>query len=517
MSPRRAEPPERSNASPHGKGKSERKAEKADDEAQLSFDHRLTMVLPQTIALPQSGVSASPQTEPRIKPGEPVKEARILAVHELVRAARQIMEVRFSDVRVEGEVSGCKCSANGHFYFTLKDTEAQIDCVMYGRDASRLKFRLGDGQLVRCRGKLTIYEARGRFQLQVSAIEPAGAGALALAFEALKQKLLAEGLFDSTRKRPLPFLPRRIGVVTSRQGAVIRDIVRVAHRRFPVPILLAPTAVQGEGAAVSIATALLALCKVPDVDVIIIARGGGSMEDLWAFNDEALARTIAACPLPTISAVGHETDFTIADFVADVRAPTPSAAAELAVPVAAELLAEIRMLAGRLGRGLLGQINSRRLVLERASARLGDPRRLIDERRQNLDDLSERASRALTHACSSRRKELQTIEARLLRAHPQRRIADQRAALAVLERRLSHCGSLLLADRKRKLEALTSKLDALSPLKVLERGYSLARGPDGNVLKSCESLSPGDTVAVTLRDGDLRTRIEEIQVRNRGR
>ena len=299
---------------------------KPDAGPQLSFEARFTAIAPRP---------ATP-AKPAPPPAEPAKEARILAVAELVRAARQTLESRFGDVRVEGEVSGCKRSANGHLYFTLKDTEAQLDCVMYSRDAGRLKFKLGDGQLVRCRGKLTIYEGRGRFQLQVSAIEPAGAGALALAFEALKQKLLGEGLFDSARKRSLPFLPRRIGVVTSRQGAVIRDIVRVAHRRFPVPILLAPTPVQGEGAAASIAAALIALCQVPDVDVIILARGGGSMEDLWAFNDENLARTIAACPLPTISAIGHETDFTIADFVADVRAPTPSAAAELAVPVAAE-------------------------------------------------------------------------------------------------------------------------------------------------------------------------------------
>jgi exodeoxyribonuclease VII large subunit len=387
--------------------------------------------------------------------------------------------------------------------------------VMYAREAGRLKFRLADGQLVRCRGKLTIYESRGRFQLQVNAIEPAGAGALALAFAALKEKLLAEGLFDPSRKRPLPYLPRRIGVVTSPHGAVIRDIVRVVHRRFPLPILVAPSPVQGEGAAVSIAAALRSLCQVPDVDVFIIARGGGSLEDLWAFNDETLARTIAACPLPTISAVGHETDFTIADFVADVRAPTPSAAAEIVVPVAAQLLAELRTLAGRLGRGLLGQVSARRLALERASARLGDPRRLIDERRQNLDELVERGSRALGTAFARRRKELQAAESRLLRAHPRHRIADQRTALGLLERRLSQASVLLLGHRRRTFDALATKLDALSPLKILDRGYSLARGPDGRVLCSHQGLVPGDPITITLRDGDLRTRIEEILGRDK--
>ena len=480
----------------------ERSRQAGDHEAakpspQLSFEQRLAPAAP------------APQANKPIT----TEEAPVLGVAELVRKARQTLEGRFGDVRVEGEVSGSKRSANGHLYFTLKDSEAQLDCVMYARDASRLPFRLADGQQVRCRGKLTIYEGRGRFQLQVTAMEPAGAGALALAFEALKQRLLAEGLFDRERKRPLPFLPRRIGVVTSRQGAVLRDIVRVAHRRFPVPILLAATPVQGEGAAASIAAALVALCQVPDVDVIIIARGGGSMEDLWAFNDESLARTIAACPLPTISAVGHETDFTIADFVADVRAPTPSAAAEMVVPVAAELLTELRVLAGRLGRGLLGQVGNRRLGLERMAARLGDPRRLIDERRQSLDDMVDRAGRALVGAIARRRKDLQVAEGRLLRAHPQRRIAGQRSAFGLLERRLGTAGSQLLAHRRRAFDALANKLDALSPLKILDRGYSLARGPDGTVLASHQGLQPGDQVTVTLRDGDLRTRIEAILAR----
>jgi exodeoxyribonuclease VII large subunit len=235
------------------------------------------------------------------------------------------------------------------------------------------------------------------------------------------------------------------------------------------------------------------------------------MEDLWAFNDEALARTIAACPLPTISAIGHETDFTIADFVADVRAPTPSAAAEMAVPVAAELLAELRVHAGRLARGLLGEIRTSRLALERARGRLGDPRRLIDERRQILDEASERAARALGSMLSAKRKELHTITARLLRAHPQRRIADQRLALGGLERRLGNSGARLLLQRRHAMEALASKLDALSPLKVLDRGYSLTRTADGKLVRSCDGVEPGQPLTVTLQDGDLLTRVEEVQ------
>ena len=245
---------------------------------------------------------------------------------------------------------------------------------------------------VRCRGRLTLYEARGQFQMSVAEIEPTGAGALALAFEQLKQRLGAEGLFDQARKRPLPFLPRRLGVVTSPQGAVVRDIIRVAHRRFPVPILVSPAPVQGEGAALAIAAALRRLAAVDDVDVIIVARGGGSLEDLWAFNEEPVARAIVACRVPVISAVGHETDFTIADFVADLRAPTPSAAAELAIPIEEDLRAELALLQRRGGRALAESVRAARHGLERLRGRLGDPRRLLDERRQRLDESIERGA-----------------------------------------------------------------------------------------------------------------------------
>ena len=299
----------------------------------------------------------------------------------------------------------CADPGPGHLYFCLKDGESQIDCVLFSREANRLRFPIADGQLVRCRGRLTIYEGRGKFQFSLVSIEPAGAGLLALAFEELKRKLSAEGLFAEGRKRALPFLPRRIGVVTSASGAVIRDIVRVAHRRFPVPVLLSPTPVQGDGAAVSIIAALRAVAAVPDVEVVILARGGGSAEDLWCWNDEGLARAIAACRVPVICGVGHETDFTIADFVADRRAPTPSAAAEIAVPVAADLLLEIQVLGRRLARATLGEIRGGRLLLERLLGRVSPGRRLVDERRQLLDDQAVRAESAL-RAHLRRRREL---------------------------------------------------------------------------------------------------------------
>ncbi len=292
----------------------------------------------------------APAAKPVTLPAAP--EVRIYGVAELVKAARLTLESRFADVRVEGEISGLKRSGPGHLYFCLKDEEAQLDCVMFSREASRLKFMLEEGMAVRCRGRLTLYEARGRFQMTVVDVEPTGAGALALAFEQLKQRLEAEGLFDPARKRPLPFLPRRMGVVTSPQG---RGHPR--HRPGRPPPLpdarscCRPTPVQGDGAAPAIAAALRRLQAVPDVDVIIVARGGGSLEDLWAFNEEPVARAIAACRVPVISAVGHETDFTIADFVADLRAPTPSAAAERAVPMRDELAAELALLTRRSGAG----------------------------------------------------------------------------------------------------------------------------------------------------------------------
>jgi exodeoxyribonuclease VII large subunit len=438
------------------------------------------------------------------------EEPRVLAVSALVRGARVLLEARFADVRVEGEISGLRRSGNGHLYFVLKDAEAQVDCVMFSREAGRLKFAPSDGLQVRVRGRLTIFEGRGKFQMMVAAIEPAGAGALALAFEALKQKLAAEGLFAPSRKRPLPFLPRRIGVVTSPQGAVIRDIVRVAHRRYPARILLAPAPVQGEGATLALAAALRQISAVSDVDVVILARGGGSLEDLWAFNEEPLARAIAACRVPVISAVGHETDFTIADFVADARAPTPSAAATLAVPVKTELLGELQLLGRRLGRGVETEFRGCRLALERARTRLGDPRRLIDQRRQALDELTARAARALTGAVARRQTALRGLDGRLLRAHPQRRIADQRAALAALERKLASAMTGLLGRRRRTLESAVGKIEALSPLKVLERGYGLVRHRDGRVVASARAVAVGEAVTVTLHDGRLDARVETV-------
>jgi exodeoxyribonuclease VII large subunit len=442
--------------------------------------------------------------------GEAPRVPRIFKVGELVRAARLTLESRFGEVRVDGEVSGLKRSGPGHLYFCLKDDLGSLDCVMYSREASRLKFQVEDGMAVRLRGRLTIYEGRGRFQMSVVEIEPQGAGALAIAFEQLKKKLEAAGLFAAARKRPLPFVPRRVGVVTSPQGAVIRDIVRVAHRRFPVAILLAPTPVQGPGAAQGIVAALERLARVDDVDVIIVARGGGSIEDLWSFNTEEVALAIAACRVPVISAVGHETDFTIADFVADLRASTPSAAAERVVPVLADLRAEILLHMQRAARGTGARLKVAHLALERARGRLGDPRRLVDERRQTLDELGARAHRMLGRCVARRRAALGAVEVALSRAHPHRRIAAQRAALVELTQRLEANARRAFQRRHAAMETLEHKLSALSPRRVLERGYSLAFGPDGHLLSDAAAVEPGQRIRVALRRGEVGAVVDQV-------
>jgi exodeoxyribonuclease VII large subunit len=422
-------------------------------------------------------------------------------VTEVLRAARVTLESRFADIRVEGEVSGLKRSGPGHLYFSLKDDEASLDCVLFSREASRLKFTLEEGMAVRCRGRLTLYEARGRFQMSVADVEPTGAGVLALAFEQLKARLDAEGLFDQARKRRLPLLPRRLGVVTSPQGAVVRDIIRVAHRRARVPILVSPAPVQGEGASLAIASALRRLEAVEDVDVIIVARGGGSLEDLWAFNEEPVARAIVGCRVPVVSAVGHETDFTIADFVADLRAPTPSAAAELTIPTEDDLRAELALLQRRGGRALAESVRASRHGLERLRGRLGDPRRLLDERRQRLDESVERARRVLTRRLTAARAELSACDVRLHRAHPQRRIVEQRAALAAARHRLEAAIRPALVARRHAVEAACGKLEALSPVRVLERGFSLTQRADGRLVTNAADLAAGERVHVRLREG----------------
>jgi exodeoxyribonuclease VII large subunit len=436
----------------------------------------------------------------------------ILTPSRLNALVRELVEDAFPLVWLEGELSNCSRPASGHLYFTLKDSGAQVRCAMFRMKAMRLRFRPADGAHVLVRARVSLYEARGEFQLVVEHMEEGGEGALRREFERLKAKLHAEGLFDQAAKRALPRFPRRIGVLTSPSGAAVRDVLTVlARRNALVAVDVLPVPVQGAGAAAQIAAMLAAAARSGRYDVLLLTRGGGSLEDLWCWNDEALARAIAACPVPVISAIGHETDFTIADFVADRRAPTHSAAAEIAVPVLADLRAELAVLARRLARGAEARLTDGRLRLERARRVISDPRRFIAARRQDIDELGGRAHDAVAAGIAARRAGLRGLEGRLFRAHPQRRIADQRAALRTLERRLGASMNGALGPRRRAMAGLQGKLDALSPLRVLERGYSLARGPDGRLVTRARDLAPGESIVITLREGEAVAEVKTVR------
>lgn len=415
---------------------------------------------------------------------------RVLRVAELVRAADRILGQRFSNLWVEGEVSNLKLASSGHAYFTLKDDEAALPVVMWRTAVSRLRFRLESGQALRVLGKLGIFDRQGRFQMYADRAEPAGLGALMLELEQRKARLAAEGLFDPDRKRPLPRWPRVIGVVTSRQGAALHDILEVARQRRPGRILLSPALVQGDAAPASLRRALGRLVAQPGVDVVILGRGGGSVEDLWAFNDEALARAVAACPVPIVSAVGHEVDVSICDLVADVRAATPSHAAELVVPDLESLERRLQDLERRLARALERRALDARIRLDRAVGALGEAGR----------DLA-----------SDRRERLRRLVDRLRAQHPERRIHRDRRLLATLESRLVEAGGRLTRAPRLRLARAAGALDALSPLAVLERGFAVVTDRDAKVIVDAAATGVGDTLHVRLHRGSLVTRVVETR------
>lgn len=444
---------------------------------------------------------------------EPPAAAAPWSVSALTAAIRGELERTFSAVLVEGEISNCRQWSSGHLYFTLKDDLAQLRAVMFRATVRTLKFRPEDGMHVLARGRLGVYDAKGEYQIVCDALEPHGLGARQAAFEALKRRLQAEGLFEAGRKRPLPVLPRRIGVVTSLDGAAVRDIVRVLVTRHPsARILVRAARVQGEGAADDLVRALTAIGRVADVDVIIIGRGGGSAEDLDAFNDERLARAIAAAPVPVVSAVGHEVDFTIADFVADLRAATPSNAAELVVDRADNFVARIDRARRRLASALsIG--NARRAQrLQRLQARLGRwPTRLV-LRDRDVHQFGRRLDRAVAARVAADAQRLERLRRRL-------EARDLRRVAAMLRTRLATAGGRLhAAIARRRVTAaartstLSARLDALSPLAVLGRGYAVCwnAGRDG-IIRSAESVTPGDRVHVTLAEGELTCRVDDAR------
>lgn len=408
---------------------------------------------------------------------------------------------------VEGELSNCRPWNTGHLYFTLKDSSAQIKGVIFRSALRYLRFKPEDGLKVVARGRVSVYDPKGEYQLVCEHLEPQGLGALQLAFEQLKARLQAEGLFDAARKRPLPALPRTIGVVTSTDGAAIRDILKVLARRHATAhVVIRPARVQGEGASVDIARGLKALGHVPGVDVIIVGRGGGSIEDLWSFNEEIVARAIALCPVPVISAVGHETDVTIADFVADLRAPTPSAAAEMVIAAKDEFTARIDRLSGRLRGSVIAQLRGlgRRLhVLTSRPAFAGIPGRVAN-RGRHAAELSHALARAGRQSLQMRERHVRSLERRLNACDLRQRLGHVRTRLVSVDGRATAALTRRLHHATTQLRECAGRLESLSPLAVLGRGYAVCWNADRTaIIRAAAQATPGDRVRVTLAEGEL--------------
>jgi exodeoxyribonuclease VII large subunit len=431
---------------------------------------------------------------------------RPLSVGELTRALRNAVEPKFRDVWVAGEVANLRNQASGHVYFTLKDDDAVIGAVMWASQARRLKFRVDEGQEVLARGFVEIYPPHGKYQLVIQELEPRGAGALALLLQQVKERLQADGLLAPARKRPLPFLPRRVGVATSPTGAALRDFLRVLHGRFPaMPVLVAPCRVQGEGAAATVISAMRGLCRA-GCDVIVVTRGGGSQEDLAAFNDERLARAIGACPVPVVSAVGHEVDVSIADLVADVRAATPTHAAQLVVPVRDELADRLRALRGRAERALNGALEARRREIRALRAELSDPKHLLSGERHRLDDLLHRAAGAVQGPRRATRQRLDGLRGRLARQEPRRRVRELLARMEGATRRLGAWQAAYFRREALRVERLAARLEPTNVAKLLSRGFALVL-KDGHLVTRSAAAAEGDAVRVALAEGWLDARV----------
>ncbi|HEY5648873.1 MAG TPA: exodeoxyribonuclease VII large subunit [Nitrospiria bacterium] len=443
----------------------------------------------------------------------PSTREEIHTVSGLTRLIKTGLEERFGRVWVEGEISNLKAPSSGHLYLSLKDESTQIRCVLFRFSARGVRFKPQDGQKVLCRGRLTVYEPRGDYQLILEYMEPRGVGALQLAFEQLKERLSKEGLFDPSRKKELPMLPRRIAVVTSPSGAAIQDILKVLRRRFAnLHVLIAPVPGQGEGAAERIAAALDELNGIDGIEVIILARGGGSLEDLWAFNEEAVARAIARSGIPVVSAVGHEVDFTIADFVADLRAPTPSAAAEMVVASKKEFLDHIQNGLIRLERAFRHQAAFLRERLESHRRVIRDPRRLIEGFLVRLDELEARMTKGARNVFGLRLERYRRLNQGLRHQNPIEKLAGYALRAGSLRKGLNDRMGFELARRRARLEGLITALDSLSPLAILGRGYSLARKiPEMILLKDAGMIRSGEQVHVQLSKGALICRVEETR------
>jgi exodeoxyribonuclease VII large subunit len=447
-----------------------------------------------------------------------MSERAVLTVSELATRIKAQLEDSFPAVWVEGEISNLRTPSSGHAYFTLKDDGAQLRCVLFRSRGRRVAFQPEDGMQVLAFGGLDVYLARGEYQLVVELLEPKGVGALHLAFEQLKRRLDAEGLFDAARKRPLPPFPRTIGIVTSPTGAAIRDMLHVIDRRFAdLRVLITPVRVQGEDAPGEIVRALRDLEEISDLDVVIVGRGGGSIEDLWAFNDERVARAIAACRVPVISAVGHETDFTIADFVADLRAPTPSAAAELVVQEKLQVARALLGLYEGLKQAMTGRLERERERLEHAAKRrvLTDASRALRDMHRRLDELGARLARGARTRAGQTEHRLSLARNALRSLNPVARIANGAVLLSQLHGRLVAAAAYGAKASRHRFDGVVGQLDSLSPLAVLGRGYSLTRLlPSGVIVRSATQARPGDAIEVLLHRGALEARVERLKERD---
>jgi exodeoxyribonuclease VII large subunit len=439
-------------------------------------------------------------------------ETPILKVSELTYQIKNLLEDEFPFVWVEGELSNVTLHSSGHCYFTLKDEKSQIRGVMFRANVRYLRFKPENGTTVIIRGRLSVYEPRGEYQIVTNAMEPLGKGSLQLAFEQTKKKLESEGLFDPARKRPLPVLPQRICIITSPTGAAIRDILRVMSQRYAnLSIDIIPVLVQGLEAPQEIRTALEAVSALPEYDVVIVGRGGGSIEDLWAFNDEGVARAIAACPIPVVSAVGHEIDFTIADFIADVRAPTPSAAAEMVVDKKDALMESISLLQHRLKQGLKHTLRGYQNTLELARRSLPDPRKKLEDLQLRNDDLIERARQLTIQGLQKRHEGLVHLKENLCYRSPLEQVVHARSQLENQGQSLLLWAQWKLERCAKALEKAMAQLDATSPLNILKRGYSITRTwPEKKVVIDAKTLDLQQVLNVKLHQGELICRVEEV-------
>ncbi|ROQ19844.1 exodeoxyribonuclease VII large subunit [Marinimicrobium koreense] len=437
-------------------------------------------------------------------------ERPIFSVSQLNRRAKQLLETHLPLIWVEGEISNFARPSSGHWYFTLKDDQAQVRCAMFRGRNQQVRFNPQQGQQVLLRARVSLYENRGDYQLIAEHMEEAGAGALQRAFEALKHKLAQEGLFDPARKRPIPALPRHIGVITSASGAAVRDILTVLQRRFPsIPVTLVPVPVQGKEAAPAIVEALSLANRSGLFDVLILGRGGGSLEDLWPFNEEVVARAIAASDLPVISAVGHEVDVTIADFVADLRAPTPSAAAELVVPDASEWLVRFRSYEQRLTQLTRRRLQAEQQHLQHLSKRLRHPGERLQQQSQRLDSLELRLRRVMQQRLGQARQRLDNLAARQKAQRPEPQLRQWQTRIEQLRQRLNRQMQQTLKQQRQRLSEAGRLLHGVSPLNTLERGYAIVHNDAGEVIRDAAQVKPGERIRTRVAAGEILSRVEE--------